>query len=287
MLVAAVLAGVALLSLLVYLLLGRPRTTAPTGDRPRLPCWSTMVTLVAAFVVSRPSPTCAAEGLRCGPIVGLEQPDFEPQVAANWPALAQTRSAELRAADRRPGAERGAWQQELMPRGTKTRMGDAVRSLVNQERGGPIAGIILMTDGGKQRRGRLQVAAKAATVAGIPDLRRGTGQRSATGQRARRRPGSAQTRLPGRQVQPDRVRPGARTGRAARERRTVFRTRRRQRGRDDEDPTENATFEEEQTVRLGGDGEVVTVNFEVTPNEEGTWQYFLKARPAGQRHGTA
>ena len=46
-----------------------------------------------------------------------------------------------------------------------------------------------------------------------------------------------------------------------------------------DDPTENATFEEERTIRLSGDGEVVTVNFEVTPSEEGKWQYFLKVVP--------
>ena len=60
------------------------------------------------------------------------------------------------------------WQQALVPRGTKTGIGDAVRSLVNKERGGPIAGIVVMTDGGNNAGVDCSVATKAAAVAGIP-----------------------------------------------------------------------------------------------------------------------
>ena len=39
------------------------------------------------------------------------------------------------------------WKDALTPRGTSTQIGVAIQSIVNQERGGPIAGMILITDG--------------------------------------------------------------------------------------------------------------------------------------------
>ena len=39
------------------------------------------------------------------------------------------------------------WQTELAARGLQTRLGDAVRYLANKERGGPIAGLVVFTDG--------------------------------------------------------------------------------------------------------------------------------------------
>ena len=39
------------------------------------------------------------------------------------------------------------WQRWLNPTGTSTKLGSAIQSIVNQERGGPIAGIVVLTDG--------------------------------------------------------------------------------------------------------------------------------------------
>ncbi|HEX4150179.1 MAG TPA: VWA domain-containing protein, partial [Pirellulales bacterium] len=39
------------------------------------------------------------------------------------------------------------WQQALAPRGTETRLGQALRHVLNEERGSPLAGIIVITDG--------------------------------------------------------------------------------------------------------------------------------------------
>lgn len=41
------------------------------------------------------------------------------------------------------------WSVALAPDGTSTRIGDALKFIVNKERGGPVAGIILVSDGGK------------------------------------------------------------------------------------------------------------------------------------------
>ena len=40
------------------------------------------------------------------------------------------------------------WAEQLAPRGSETRLGDALHYVVDKERGGPIAGVIVFTDGG-------------------------------------------------------------------------------------------------------------------------------------------
>ena len=39
------------------------------------------------------------------------------------------------------------WTGQLEPRGSETRLGDALRYLIDKERGGPAAGIAVFTDG--------------------------------------------------------------------------------------------------------------------------------------------
>ncbi len=173
------------------------------------------------------------------------------------------------------------WQQTLLPRGTETRIGDAVRSVVNKQRGGPIAGIVVMTDGGNNAGLDVSMATKAASVAGIPIYAVGLGSdRQSVNARVvdleapkRVYPGDKFSLtgyvqaygLEGRQVNvelasapaDDKTNPG-------------------------EDPGDKATFEEQRSIRLANDGEVVTVKFEVTPIEAGTRQYFLKVVPPDQ-----
>ena len=60
------------------------------------------------------------------------------------------------------------WQQTLVTRGTQTRLGDAIRAVVTRERGGPIAGIVLVTDGGSNAGLDTEIAAQTARNAAIP-----------------------------------------------------------------------------------------------------------------------
>ena len=62
-----------------------------------------------------------------------------------------------------------------MPRGTETRLGDAIRAIVNKERGGPLAGIVVATDGGNNAGIDCDVSAKLAQAAGIPVFAVGLG----------------------------------------------------------------------------------------------------------------
>ena len=54
------------------------------------------------------------------------------------------------------------WPEVLAPRGAETRLADAVRYLINRERGGPLAGIVLVTDGGNNAGSDADAAAKVA-----------------------------------------------------------------------------------------------------------------------------
>jgi hypothetical protein len=60
------------------------------------------------------------------------------------------------------------WQQVLAPRGTETRLGQALRQLVYEERGAPVAGIIVLTDGQQNAGVEPAVAVSLAAEAGIP-----------------------------------------------------------------------------------------------------------------------
>ena len=60
-------------------------------------------------------------------------------------------------------------------RSGETRLGDAIRATVNKERGGPIAGIVVMTDGGNNAGMDCDASAKMAQAAGIPVFAVGLG----------------------------------------------------------------------------------------------------------------
>ena len=48
------------------------------------------------------------------------------------------------------------------------------------------------------------------------------------------------------------------------------------------EPGDHVRFLEDRSVRLAADGEVLTVRFEITPDEPGKRQYFLKVIPPRQ-----
>ena len=67
------------------------------------------------------------------------------------------------------------WAKSLAPKGVETRLGDAVLAMVNQERGGPIAGIAIFTDGGHNAGVDVPTAMLSAKDAGIPVFAIGLG----------------------------------------------------------------------------------------------------------------
>ena len=59
------------------------------------------------------------------------------------------------------------WAVELNPTGAETRLGDAIQFTVENERGGPIAGVCIITDGNGNAGSDYRDAAAAAQTAGI------------------------------------------------------------------------------------------------------------------------
>ena len=60
------------------------------------------------------------------------------------------------------------WARELQPRDTASQIGAAIQHVVNKERGGPLAGIMLFSDGGSNAGLPLPTAVAAAKNANVP-----------------------------------------------------------------------------------------------------------------------
>ncbi len=60
------------------------------------------------------------------------------------------------------------WQEAIAPRGVETRLGAALRATVVAERGGTAAGVIVLTDGNSTAGSDVDLAAQAASEAGLP-----------------------------------------------------------------------------------------------------------------------
>jgi hypothetical protein len=67
------------------------------------------------------------------------------------------------------------WLEQLEPQGVATRLGEALRFLINKERGGPIAGVLLVSDGCKNAGADPDLAVAGAREAGIPIISLGVG----------------------------------------------------------------------------------------------------------------
>jgi hypothetical protein len=165
--------------------------------------------------------------------------------------------------------DRIAWQSTLSPRGTETRLGDALEYLVDKERGGPIAGIVLCSDGQSNAGSDITAAVDAAQEAAIPVYAVGLG--------SEQRP--AGIRVVDLEA-PARVFPGDHftitsylqaTGLEGRSVKVTLSSSPREGGGSDD-----VRFEQETRVRLGPTGEVLPVPFDITPEEHGRRNYRLR-----------
>ncbi|MBN1854363.1 MAG: hypothetical protein JW829_16655 [Pirellulales bacterium] len=67
------------------------------------------------------------------------------------------------------------WLEELAPRGTETRIGDAIRDVIQSHRLEPLAGIILLSDGGQNAGIQPDSATELASEAAVPIYAIGVG----------------------------------------------------------------------------------------------------------------
>jgi FtsH-binding integral membrane protein len=179
------------------------------------------------------------------------------------------RPGETPAADEQPIN----WPEQLKARGLRTRLGDALRFVINRERGGPVAGIVLFSDGRENEGSEYTVGGGLARLAEIPVYTVGLG--------SEQRP--ANVRVVDIEA-PERVYPGDRFtltayiqangigSHTAEVRLTSAPT-----GATGAEKAE--TLEQETRTELGADGEVVPVKFEITPDQPGRRTYRVTVKP--------
>jgi len=266
---AALAAGVlSAAAFLLYLFLGRGPAARPWMSLTHL---LSTVALITAVVLLAAAHLCASD-LPLREVAGLRRP--EPPAGAQAQGEQTKRGRDESADTQAVEPDDVPWQTKLSLEGSATRIGDAVRAIVNKERGGPIAGIVLVTDGRGNAGLDTQAAAAAAETAGVPVFAVGLG--------------STEEPLNVRVVDleaPKRVYPGDKftvtgylrafglEGRAV----TIELASGPVAGDSDASPEE--MLEEERSVRLAADGEIVTVRFQVSPADVGTRQYALQVKP--------
>ena len=267
-LTAAVGLGVLLISLIagiVYLSSGRgaAQRGSAAGEPTSWALLVSMTTLIAAAVIF------AVASLRSPDISPLAIAGLEKPKAARENAASDDDKDELKI----PVVD---WAAALAPRGAQTRIGDSLRFIIDRERGGPISGVVLFTDGGNNAGTDYALAAQAAQDAMIPVFTVGLGSDS--------RP--ANLRVVDLEA-PERVYPGDKftvTGYVQAQGTNRSSVTVELLSGDAEG--KNETREDEMVVDLrqgsgasAKTGQVVPVKFELEPTEQGLRQYKMRVKP--------
>ena len=255
---AGLLLGVALLAGIMHWVRRRPTAGEPSASWPLL---VSMVTLIASVVI------LAIASLRSPDIpwttlVGLRKLDAPASKPATPTANSEPDSGEIKI----------NWADQLIPRGSETHLGDALHYLINKERGGPVAGIVVLTDGGNNAGEEVPTALKAVRDSHIPVYPVGLG----TNQTIRN------VRVLDLDA-PERVYPGDNfsvTGYLQ-----AFGLQGRQvtvqlisQPADGSTPESQQRVEEEQRIELPQDGLTKPVDFELNPEEVGRREYILRVK---------
>ena len=261
--VALGLLCVSLASGVVYLLWGRTKVGVEHSS------WSllvSMVTLIAGLVVLA--------------VANLRHPDVdllavagirEARVEESEETGDRNQESGVRSQESADRQEKSPvnWAEQLLPRGTQTRIGDNLKYLVDKERGGPIAAIILVTDGGENGGLSYEVAAGSAAEAMIPVYAIGLGS-------DRRPPNLKIVDLEA----PQRVHPGNKftlTGFVQAQ--GTNRTSVTVELYSGDANGQGEVKEDEQVVNVGSAGDAVPIKFEQTPEEQGIRRYRLRVQP--------
>jgi hypothetical protein len=194
--------------------------------------------------------------------LGLVPPDLETTLSqtALQPSTSETddRAAEPNEID---------WAQSLAARGGATRLGSAIESVVNRERSGPIAGIVVVTDGQGNAGTSTETAMIAAANAGIPVFPIGVGST-----RVARNVQVADLKTPPRVFPGDRFKVKALItsfgleGTSARVRLMSV----------DSKKSEAEIEEDSDAIRLGEDGIPTPISFELSRDELGKCRYIVR-----------
>jgi hypothetical protein len=167
------------------------------------------------------------------------------------------------------------WRKELEPQGGETRIGQAVRQMIQDERGAPISGIIVFSDGGQNAGVDIAAAIKTAQEAKIPVHVVGIGSPTRP-MNVRVSDLIAPTRAyPGDSLQvTGYIQSQGLSGRTAEVQLSVLAPSEGQNGK------QESVLEKSERVTLGGDSEVIPVKFDVPGFETaGRRVVRLRAKP--------
>ena len=160
------------------------------------------------------------------------------------------------------------WPQQLRPRGTETQLGEAVRWVVEKERGGPTAGIVVMSDGRSNAGLDAKLAAEIAEQANIPVFPIGSG--------SEKMPKSVRVvdlEAPARVFPGDKFTMTGYLQADGLEGRTV---KAELVSTDAELQNDTEVLAAEERVNLGPDGEIQTITFELDPEDLGRRRWTLR-----------
>ena len=215
-------------------------------------------------------------------VSNLRHPEFGPRVAFGLTEVVDRSSddpvsdADARSVPRNTNDEVAEqleptdveWAKLLEPAGGSTRMGDAINWVLEHERGTPLAGIALITDGNSNRGIEPSAASDAAIDASVPLY-----------------PIGIASELPPTNVRlvdleaPARVYPGDEfklTGYIQAYGLQGNPVNVKMVSSPEDDPDGQETLEADLTVELGGDGEVLPIPMQVTPEAVGKRIYTLR-----------
>lgn len=258
MIAAGVLAAAAIAGL-IYLLQGRGqkvRTKEAMRAGAEQQSYSLLVSVVCLIIAAVIFGTANLlhPEIGIGAILGLSQPEARKTENENEKPI------ELPPID---------WTASLLPRGVETRLGDNLKALIDKERGGPVAGIIVFSDGGNNAGLDPGVAATVAADSLV--------QVHSVGLGSDKRP--ANIRVVDLEA-PEKVFPGDKftikgyvqgVGLNAPALSAELVSTDAQ-GKDEQ-------LEDEKTVNIGTTGQIVPVEFELKPEEQGVRIFKLRVKP--------
>jgi len=167
-----------------------------------------------------------------------------------------------------------AWETQIAATGAESRIGDAISSVLEQERGAPLAGVVVISDGRSNAGLDPLVTISEASLQGVPIHTVGMG--------------TARNPLNVRIIDveaPKRVFPGDRFKLTAlvqssglQGKPITIQLRRRPGGQ----KNIGMSIEEERAITLETDDTISTVEFEIAPREIGSWIYEARAVPPQQ-----
>ena len=199
--------------------------------------------------------------------IGLAEPTNEARLETGAVPAAAPADADVDPGDDANPPADVDWASVLNPSGTATRLGQAVEFIVNKERGGPIAGIVLVTDGRDNLGGNPSRTAALAAEAGIPVFCVGVGS-----DRQPRNVRVDDLQAPPRVFPNDKfqikaqIQAAGMAGQTTTVRLISM----------DEDGQEAELVEDERSITLAEDGILTPVEFELARGEEGRRRYVLQ-----------